>query len=478
MAAPADLEEQTPIRGEGVEPTTHWLDGLYAPVREELSAPSLEVIGNLPSSLCGTYLRNGPNPLFTPISRYHIFDGDGMVHGVSFDGEGGASYRNRWVRSRGLAAEQAARKSVYGGLSEFIIPPAEIASEYGMMKNTANTNVVSHAGKILALMEACPPIELAANLATVGEYSFGGKLEGAMTAHPKFDPRTGEMIFFGYGPFPPYLRVHSTDAAGNLTWSTEVELLGPVMMHDFIVTDSRVIIFDLPAVFDVPAMLQGGNGIRWEPERGTRIGVLERGAPGDAVQWIEVDPFWVFHFLNAHDEGDSVIAAGCRAPKLNVDFSENPSLEIIEPMLHRWTIDLANGTVSDEPLADEAGDFPRINDNYAGLAHRHGYVGHTRRWGSDEVEFDGVTKHDLSTGRTETHVYGPDHVCGEAVFAVDPDRATDEDGGWLLNFVTNRSTKQSRLVVLDAATLETAAEVVLPQRVPFGFHGNFVASGR
>ena len=453
-----------------------WLQGHYAPVFDELDVADLEVTGQLPAGLRGTFLRNGPNPLFPPLGRYHVFDGDGMVHGLTFDGEGGASYANRWVRNDGFEAEVAAGKALFGGLSDFRFPPDEIFASIGPVKNTSNTHVVRHAGRILTLMEGQGPYELRSDLSTVGRYDFGGALEGSMTAHPKEDPVTGELVFFGYSPIAPYLRVHTAAADGTLTWSTIVELPGPVMMHDFVITATRVVIFDLPAAFDVHALVKGDPGIYWAPERGARIGLLDRGAPGDTVQWIDVDPFWVFHFLNAHDADDgsgAIEVVGCRTERLNTSFGDEELDQPYRPNLYHWRIDPVAGTLTSTQLDDRPTDFPRLNESRTGLAYRYGYTGSTAKWNEGEAIFDGVIKHDLQTGASEVHRYGPNQVCGETVFAADPASA-DEDGGWLLNFVHDLTTDRSSVVVLDAATVVEVARVQLPRRVPFGFHGSFL----
>jgi len=453
--------------------TNPWLAGQYAPVHDELDVEGLRVSGTLPAGLRGSFLRNGANPAFPPIGRYHIFDGDGMVHGLTFDGEGGASYRNRWVRTPGLLAEQAAGKALFGGLSEFHMPPPEVMASVGPMKNTANTHVVRHAGRILALMEGAKPVELDPRLDTLGEYDFDGRLAGPMTAHPKHDPVTGEMVFFGYGLRPPYLRVHAADADGTLTWSTEVELPGPVMMHDFVVTATKVVLFDLPAVFDMDAMLSGGEGIRWEPDHGARIGVLERGAPGDTVAWIDVDPFWVFHFLNGHDDGEGIVVTGCRAERLNTSFGEHALAEPVHPHLHRWRIDPVAGVVKDEPLGDDPVDFPRVDDRHETRDAAAGYMGFTRMWDEVEAEFCGVVRHDLRTDTSIRASYGADATSGEPVFAPDVD-ADDGESGYVLNWVHDRAADESSVVVLDGATLDEVARVHLPRRVPSGFHGSFL----
>lgn len=453
--------------------TSPWLQGTFAPVADERTDLDLPITGALPAGLRGTFLRNGPNAMFPPITRYHLFDGDGMLHGVTFDGAGGASYANRWIRSKGLEAEIEAGHALFGGIAEFRLPPDDVFARVGPVKNTANTHVVRHAGRILALLEACGPTEIAPDLSTIGEYDFGGALQGPMTAHPKTDPVTGELVFFGASPFPPFLRIHSAAPDGTLTWSTEVDLPASVMMHDFVITETKVVIFDLPAVMDVAALVAGGTGFYWDANRGARIGVLDRGADGSATRWIEVEPFWVFHFLNAFDVADGIEVVGCRSPQLNASFDDTQIDPSVRPTLHRWRIDLDRGTVGDEQLDARPTDFPRINDAYAGRSHRYGYGGHALSFADGEPPFDGVTKFDLDRGTSTTRRYGPDQVCGEAVFAADPDGAAEDDG-WLLNFVHDRGTDRSDVVVLDAGTLDEVARVHLPRRVPFGFHGSFL----
>lgn len=450
-----------------------YLSGAFEPIHGEVTAADLPIIGELPAGLRGRYLRNGPNPQFDPIARYHVFDGDGMVHGIDL-ADGTASYANRWVESRALLAERAAGRALYGGLSEFILPSPEVMAEGGMMKHTANTNIVEHAGRLLALMEASPPTELAADLSTVGEYDYDGALLGAMTAHPKFDPATGELHFFGYSPFPPFLRYHVADAGGRLVHSADIEIPRAVMMHDFVVTATSVVFFDLPAVFDVSAMMAGGAGVRWEPEHGARIGVMPRFGTNEDVRWTDVDPFYVFHFLNAWDADDGgLVIDGCRATAMPISFGDDPAPAAdVQPMLHRWHVG-ADGSVRTEQLDDRNGDFPRINDAYAGTRNRYGYVAAMDP--GPVISVDGVTAWDLDAGTSETYRYGASTVAGEAVFAADPDGSAENDG-WLLNIVTDLADSTSRLVVLDArdVTAGPVAEVLLPQRVPFGFHGNFL----
>ncbi len=169
-----------------------FLDGNFAPVSDEITAENLQVIGQLPPELSGMFVRNGPNPQWTPIGKYHWFDGDGMLHGVRIN-NGKASYRDRYIQTKAWKIEQAAGKAIWSGFLE----PPQMDISHGPSKNTANTALVWHAGQLLALWEGGAPHAIKIpDLETVGEYTYDGKLVSAFTAHPKVDPLTGEMMFF------------------------------------------------------------------------------------------------------------------------------------------------------------------------------------------------------------------------------------------------------------------------------------------
>jgi carotenoid cleavage dioxygenase len=455
-------------------PASPFLSGLLAPVFDERDDRDLAVTGALPAGLRGMFVRNGPNPQFTPRGKYHPFDGDGMVHAVYFD-DGGARYRNRWVEGRGLQYEREVGHAVYGGLAEFTVPDAEAVERGGFIKNTANTHTVRHAGKILALLEAALPTELSRDLDTIGECDFDGRLQGAFTAHPKVDPVSGEMLFFGYSPFPPHVRYHVVDAAGNLVHSADIDLPNPIMMHDFVITEHHAIFLDSPAIFDAKSMMAGGSMMRWAPEEGTRIGVMPRRGTGADVRWFDVDNQYVVHFFNAWDEGDTIQIRAPRFSAMPGGFEfDNPTGKEA-PMPWSWTIDLAAGTVRDAQTDDRGGEFPRVNDNLATRPTRYLYNCMARTW-EFEFEFHGVVKYDTQTGASSEWFYADSEVSGEHVFAPDPDGSAEDDG-WLLSVVTDRATERSDLVVLDARDVAAGpiARVHIPRRVPIGFHANWFA---
>jgi carotenoid cleavage dioxygenase-like enzyme len=455
-----------------------FLRGVYTPVFDELDAADLAVSGEIPPALTGSYLRNGANPQFAPTGEYHWFDGDGMIHAVDV-ADGRARYRNRWVVTPGLVHERAAGHALFGGILNFRFPPEELLAECGVFKNAANTNVVRHAGKTLALWEGGFPSELTADLDTVGLWDFDGRLTGAMTAHPKWCPETGEMIFFGYDPVagPPFLRYHVADAAGALVHSAPITLPRGVMMHDFLTTRHHSLFFDLPAVLSMT-----GEGM-WQPQHGARIGVVPRLGGDDDVRWFEIEPCFVFHFLNAweEDDGDTIVAFGCRMPSVDLDFEKaKAAAGGAVPGgigLTKWTIDLVGGTVREELLDDVRTDFPRLNDELLGLRHRYGHASAAIRNPLD-LGFDAIVQYDLQTGDSETYSFGDGHVIGEAVMANDPDAdaGSDERAGWLMVYDTNLATMTTDLAVLEAAdiTAGPVARIHLPQRVPSGFHGNWL----
>jgi len=449
-----------------------FLEGLLTPVMDERDDRDLEVVGELPSGLRGMFVRNGPNPQFAPLGAYHPFDGDGMIHALYFE-DGRVRYRNRWVESVGLLAERKRGKSCFGSVSLFRLPDPDVMEEAGVMKNNANTHFVRHAGKYLALMEAARPTEMTRDLATVGEYDFAGKLAGPMTAHPKLDPVTGEMVFFGYSPTPPYLRYHVADASGALVHSVDIELPAPVMMHDFAMTEHYVVFLDSPAIFDVNAMIEGKPAMRWEPERGTRLGVLPRRGAGGEIRWFDVDTCNIVHFWNAWDDGDRLevwAPAFDRMPGA-LQF-ENPE-QTERPFPRRWSVDLAAGTVRGEQFDDRPGEFPRINDDLAGRKQRYLYNSMARDWAFG-FNFNGVVKYDTETGRSSQFIHPDTAVVGEHIFVPDP-AGKAEDDGWVLTMSTDRETEQSELVILDARRIDAGpmARVRMARRVPIGFHANW-----
>lgn len=438
--------------------TSRYLSGNFAPVEGEIEATDLAISGRLPSELEGRYLRNGPNPI-GPLdpATYHWFTGTGMVHGVRLRGGRAEWYRNRWVRSREVATR----------LGE-PVPPGPL---HGDMDFAANTNVIGLAGRTFAIVEGGSlPIELTYDLDTVGACDFGGTLPNGYTAHPHADPDTGELhamaYWWGLGNVVQYLVI---DRDARVTKVVPVECTGSPMMHDFGLSEHHVLVLDLPCVFDMDAAVAGASlPYRWNPDYPARVGLLPRtGGAGD-VRWFEVEPSFVFHPMNAYDEGDRVVMDVCRHPRMFADDTLGPNEGA--PTLDRWTFDLSSGKTIEERIDDRGQEFPRFDERLQGKSYRYGYtVGAAKG-----LRLNGFLKHDFVAGTSEHRQDGCEY--GELVF-VPRAGGTAEDDGWMIGYRYQPERSAGELVVLNAADItgEPQAVVHLPQRVPNGFHGNWVA---
>src|SRR5690606_11777656 len=293
-------------------PNNPFLQHNFAPVQAECDAPDLIVHGELPRDLVGTLYRNGPNPMFPPLGeQHHWFLGEGMVHAIHVE-NGKASYRNRWVRTEQYKLQrEAGERRISTGFGDAPLPGTE-----KVKRNVANTNIVWHAGKLLALDEGNSPVAMDGDtLETQGSWTFEGKYSGPMTAHPKFDPKTGEMLFFGYmaaGPASPDISYQVVAAQGQLPRSDIFTAPYASMVHDFITTDKHVIFPIFPATIAVERIMKGGPTIAWDPKAGTHIGIMARDASVDTIRWFKGDPCYVYHPMNAwtsHEGGRTCVYA-------------------------------------------------------------------------------------------------------------------------------------------------------------------------
>jgi carotenoid cleavage dioxygenase len=461
-----------------------YLQGNFRPVVEEITAVDLSVEGRIPPELAGLYLRNGPNPYHPRPGGYHWFLGEGMIHGLELRAGRACWYRSRWIRTawnvRRLAASRlphppGARQIPPGARP---IPPHSGRPDLPPGRpdftpgNAVNTHVVAHAGRILALCDAGLPYALTPDLETLGVFDFDGRLATPMTAHPKMDPETGDLLFFGIATRPPRLHVHQADAAGRLVRSDAFDLPRAPLMHDFAITPRFLLFFDLPVVHDPRLEHLAPYPWYWHPDQGARIGVLPR--HGGPIRWLEIDPCFVFHTVNAFEDGACIRIDVIRYDRM-FKHGRHGSMQDGAPTLDRWTVDLEAGRVTSERLDDHPGEMPRIDDRRIGRPHRFAWCIELRE-AAHGLEFGGLVRHDLRSGRREIHDFGAGSAAGEAVF-VPAGIDAGEDEGWLLLFVHDAAGRDvSRLVILDAARISAppVAVVPLPRRVPFGFHGSWI----
>lgn len=258
-----------------------------APIPFEADAAFLKIEGELPRELNGTLYRNGPNPQFDAPGA-HWFVGDGMLHAFHLE-NGRASYRNRWIRTPKWLAEHDAGRALFGGFGRKLKDAPASIQDGGV----ANTNVIFHGGRLLALEEAHLPTEIEpGTLATRGACDFSGRIAGPFTAHPKIDPVTGEMVFFGYnaaGPFTPTLSYGTINAAGTVTRFDRFEAPYASMVHDFIVTENHLLFPVLPLTGSMDRAVSGKPPYAWEPDKGAYVGVMKRNGSPEDIVWFRAE---------------------------------------------------------------------------------------------------------------------------------------------------------------------------------------------
>jgi carotenoid cleavage dioxygenase-like enzyme len=452
-----------------------------APIPLECDAPFLKVQGELPRELNGTLYRNGPNPQFEAPGA-HWFVGDGMLHAFQLE-NGRASYRNRWVRTSKWQAEHDAGRALFGGFGRKL--PGAPASTVGD-SGVANTNIVFHAGRLLALEEGHLPIEIEpGTLAARGPCNYGGSIAGPFTAHPKIDPVTGEMVFFGYnaaGPFTPALSFGSVNATGMVTRFDRFEAPYASMVHDFVVTENHLLFPVLPLTGSLERAMGGRPPYAWEPEKGAYVGVMKRKGAASDIVWFRAEGCYVFHVMNAWEEGNRIIADVMQCEEAPL-FS-HPDGSPTDPTksrarLCRWTFDLSGNTdrFTQVYLDDLAGEFPRIDERRAGLVSHHGWYACAN---PDLPMFDalsGVVHVDGRGSCLGQYLLPAGDTISEAVFVARGDDAAEGDG-WLLAVVWRARENRSDLAVFNATEVEAGpvALVQLGHRVPDGFHGNWVGA--
>jgi len=458
---------------DGSQPQNPYLAGNFAPVRSEDDF-ELEVRGDIPRELNGAFYRNGPDPQFPPRDAYHWFAGDGMIHAFFLEG-GKARYRNRWVRTPKWETEHAAGRSLYGVFGN---PITSDPSVMGTDSGVANTNIVWHAGRLLALEEGHKPFEL--DPLTLAPRGYADDYRGKVTAHPKLDPETGGMTWFAYSagelPLNAQMSYGVTDAAGRVTRREEFQAPFAAMVHDFNVTRGHALFPILPLTASLERAMKGGPPLAWEPDRGSHIGVMRREASVETIRWFTTDPMYVFHPMNAWEDGERIYCDVMEYPEAPLFPRLDGAATGGEPArLTRWTFDLASGSnqVKRERLDDLGGDFPRFDERRAGLAYRHGWFAGNRR-ATDGAMFDTLAHFDTKTGRRVDYAFPEGDRPGEPVF-IPRTADADEGDGWVVCVVHRGADDVSELQVFDAQDIAAgpigAARV--PRRVPFGFHGNW-----
>jgi carotenoid cleavage dioxygenase-like enzyme len=431
-----------------------YISGNFGPVDAETTTFDLEVIGHVPQELAGRLLRIGPNPAKSPdAGSYHWFAGTGMAHGLRLRDGKAEWYRSRFVKSADAVAALG---------TEPIPGPG-----FGTRDGTVNTNFTSVGGKLCAIVEAGSlPVELNYELESVARSNFGGTLECGFTAHPKLDPISGEQHALAYEPGQP-VRYISIGQDGRAVTKARIDLPHIPLIHDVAFTAAFIVVPDLPVSFQ-PEKARAAFPWLWDEHRDSRIGLLPRDGDVSRIQWFDAPRCFVFHFVNAHDQGELTIVDLVRHPRM-FDRDQNGPNEG-KPVLVRWTLNRSTGQLSETAIDDHGTEFPRVNGRFGGQAYRYAYTAH---WGED-ICTGPAMKHDMVRGTTEVHDFGADRSSLEPVF-VRRHGAIAEDDGWIMSYVYDGNRNLSDVVILDAQDFggDPVATIRLPVRVPYGFHGGW-----
>ena len=317
-------------------------------------------------------------------------------------------------------------------------------------------------------------------LETIGADDFGGSLRCEVSAHAKTDEATGELMFFDYGVTPPYMRYGVVGADGAVRHFVPIDLPGPRLPHDMAITERYSILMDLPLINDPQAARHGRHRLHFERSLPTRFGILPRYGQPAEIRWFDADPCFIFHSINAWEDGDEVVLDVCRVkqPKPRADIS-GPLAQMLtylrlDAHVHRYRFDMVSGATTEQILDDDNSEFPAINNARTGRRSRYAYNMHISP--EKTLLFDGLMRYDLTSGAAETHWFGDGRWGSEAAFAPRPG-AVDELDGYVVSYVYDEREGHTEVLVLDAArpTDEPVCRVKVPARVPLGFHATWVA---
>ncbi len=459
------------------------LRGNNAAIHEENIFEDMTVIGEVPKDLNGLYVRNGPNAYYPPDWRYHAYDGDGMLHAVQFH-NGKVVYRNRWVETAGLREERQAGHALWKGLKE---PPREDRPDEPL-KNTANTDVKYHAGRLISMWyrSGMPYAVDPYTLETLGQADFGGAIS-RISAHSRPDEHTGELLYFDYGVKAPYMQYGVIGPDRQLKHKIDVPLAGPNLPHDMAVTENYTILHDFPLRPDAEALKAGRYKVRFHADQPSRFGVVPRYGQSGDIRWFEAKPTYMLHVVNAWEEGHEVVMVGTpyrvhETADGQLDarrLEQTINLRQRDFQLYEWRFDLNTGKTSERVIDDVLNaEFPAINSAYQGRKNRYSYQVLFPQGGREEPRFPGLVKYDLTTGGYVAYSAGPQYFYNEPGFAP-RDNSQSEDDGYLVTVVWNPMDQQSEIQVFDCKGARLAegpvARIVLPRRVPHGFHATFVS---
>ncbi|MDP6193895.1 MAG: carotenoid oxygenase family protein [Prochlorococcaceae cyanobacterium ETNP18_MAG_1] len=476
-----------------------WASG-FCNVQQEFSSVVVKPVrGSIPPQLSGCFYRNGPGQLERGGQWvHHPFDGDGMITALRF-GDGRLMLSNRFVRTEGWLEEGEVDRFLYRGVFGTQKPGGIVANAFDLrLKNIANTNVVKLGDQLLALWEAAGPHALDPDsLETHGLTNLGGVLkpDEAFSAHPRFDPGHHDvprMVTFGVKTGPRStirLMEFATSGAdaGGLISERSDSFNGFAFLHDFAITPNWAVFLQNAISFNPLPFVLGQKGaaqcLGSKPGGKAKFWLIPRdcGAfAGESPRIIDGPDGFVFHHLNAWEEGEEIIVE-------SINYSDYPSVEpdqdfrsidfglIPEGLLERCRINLNQNSIETTRLSERCCEFAMVNPRNQGLASRYSWMAVTES-SVGNAPLQAIKKLDLINGEDCVWSAAPRGFVSEPLMVPRPGSEAEDDG-WVLVAVWNGERRATDLEILNANDLSEQAVVELPLAIPHGLHGSWVEAG-
>ncbi|MFP6837563.1 MAG: carotenoid oxygenase family protein [Pseudomonadales bacterium] len=444
--------------------------------------------GEVPSDLRGTFFRNGPGRQKIGGNPYgHWFDGDGMLCAFSFI-DGKVHFKNSYVRTPKYLEETQAQKILYRGFGTQI-PGGLRANFLKMPANPANTSIIHHGGKLLALNEGGRPWALdPGTLETLGEFDYDGMLTKAnvFSAHGKVHQRTGDLINFGAGISgfgwrgpKPCINVYRINPQGRMINKGHIPLSTFPFCHDFALTDRYGVFFINSIVFGgMLNVMLGRNTISdqvsFDQSQPMRVVVIDLDTL-ETVRTFETDPGAIIHFGNAFEQGDEIVVDGMFAD----NFEANKTLaDVFNPdgrfgggVYNRYTLNMVTGAFGFAQVSEHESEFPTFNTRKTGEKHEACYTACSIDNGANSF-FNAIQKVSFD-GDSTLVTLPPGYYGSEPMFAPST-TAEKEDDGYVLEVVYDAYKHKSELQIYRADSLsDQVCSLHLKHHVPHQFHGHF-----
>lgn len=460
-------------------------------MRLESEAVCLEVAGRMPPELVGSYYRLTADPQFPPRFKPLLVESDGHIDAFHLHADGGVDFISRYIRTERFLLERRARRALFGTYrNRFTDDPSVLQAD----RTTANTAFLHHHGRFFALKEDGLPHEIdPQTLETKGRYDFNDSVRSAsLCAHPKVDPRTGELLTIGSqakGEGTADIAYYCFDRTGAKQVERWFEAPFSSIVHDLAITENWVIVPIMPATVDVERLRQGGATYWWTPEKGSHLAVFRRDGTGD-IHWYATSARFAFHVVNSYEEGNRLIVDLMDAPEFPMWWPRPEQVAALRSgaikrdnfvaQLTRWSLDLTDPQrrVERELLHPWEAEMPRMDERFVGAPYRYALYGvddpaHPIAHNVAElgVNHNSIGWWDHQTRQLQSWYTGADSSVGEPLFVPRSDTSPEGDG-YILAVVQRLAERRSELVVLDSRQVSRGpvATVHAPHRLKNAIH--------